>query len=226
MISVIIPTLNEETGIRNTLNHVMEQKGYFEIIVADGGSTDKTLEIVQTFPEVKITQAPKGRATQMNEGARHAQGSILLFLHADTLLLKNSLEKIENAMADEENVGGSFFLKFNINHPVYNFYSHCSKINHLLFTYGDQAIFIRSKIFKKVNGYKEIALMEDVEIQKRLRRTGKFVKLNHPVITSARRFARKGIILQQFYNIILVSLFLIGINPSTLKKYYKDEKSS
>lgn len=223
MVSIIIPTLNEEACIIKTLNHVVEQEGSFEVIVTDGGSTDKTLEIVQTFPVVKVIRAPQGRAYQMNEGAKLAKGDILLFLHADTLLLASSIEKVKNVMHNKQVVGGSFFLQFNIDSPFYKLYSYFSKINHLLFTYGDQAIFIRREIFEDLNGYKEIALMEDVEIQQRLRSKGKFVKLNYPVITSARRFVRKGVILQQFYNVVLVLLFLVGIKASTLKRYYKNE---
>ncbi len=224
MISIIIPTLNEEAVIGKTISHVLEQKGNWEIIVSDGGSIDRTLKIVKSFQSIKITQATKGRASQMNEGARLANGEILLFLHADTLLLPLAIEKINDLMKNSSIVGGSFFLKFDMDNFPFKIYSFFSKINHLLFTYGDQGIFVRKSVFEDLNGYKNIALMEDVEIQQRLRKKGKFIKLNQPVITSSRRFIRKGVIKQQLQNVVLVILFLLGASPTFLKKYYLNER--
>jgi rSAM/selenodomain-associated transferase 2 len=223
MISIIIPTLNEEAVIAKTISYVQEQKGNWEIIVSDGGSEDKTLEIVKSFQEIKIIRATKGRASQMNEGARFAKGDILLFLHADTFLLPLAIEKINDAMKNSSIIGGSFFLIFDVDNFPFRIYSFFSKINHLLFTYGDQAIFVRKMVFEDLNGYKNIALMEDVEIQQRLRKKGEFIKLNQPVITSSRRFIRKGVIVQQLQNMVLVILFLLGVSPAFLKKYYLNE---
>lgn len=226
MVSIIIPTLNEEAVIQKTLSHVLTQKGNWEIIVSDGGSTDRTLEILKTFSTVKLIHSKKGRSLQMNEGARHAKGEILLFLHADTLLLPNAIEKVENVMNQKNIIGGSFFLKFDADNIPFRIYSFFSKINHLLFTYGDQGIFIRKKVFEAINGYKDMVLMEDVEIQQRLRKRGRFIKLHQPVITSSRRFVRRGIIMQQLQNVILVLLYLLGTPPSFLKKHYLNEGES
>ncbi|MGD9041881.1 MAG: hypothetical protein PVH82_19725, partial [Desulfobacteraceae bacterium] len=100
-------------------------------------------------------------------------------------------------------------------------YSLFSQINYILFTYGDQGLFLRSYTFRKIGGFKEIPIMEDVEIQKRLRRLGKFVKIRKPVITSARRFANRGIVRQQILNTGLVFSYHLGIDTSCLARFYR-----
>ncbi|MDQ3395810.1 MAG: TIGR04283 family arsenosugar biosynthesis glycosyltransferase [Bacteroidota bacterium] len=223
MVSVIIPTLNEEAIIAKTLLSVMSQKGAFEVIVSDGGSSDNTMEIVKTFPQVKVTYSPKGRALQMNAGAEIARGEHLLFLHADTLLLPSAILKIVDSLKNNNVIGGSFFLKFDSENYALKFYSLFSKINHLLFTYGDQAFFIKNEAFRVLNGFKDMVIMEDVEIQQRLRKLGRFIKLDQAVITSGRRFLRRGVIYQQLQNIALVMLYLLGASPTLLKKHYQNE---
>lgn len=191
-----------------------------EVIVADGGSTDETLEIVRSFPQVQLVTGYRGRAFQMNAGADRATGDILLFLHADSFLSENAFAHISNACEDPEISAGCFYLKFDLPSFWLKFYSLCSRINHPLFTYGDQGLFIRREIFFSEGGFKPLPLMEDLEIQQRLRKTGRFRKLSCPVTTSARRFEKNGIILQQIKNIGLVGLYLAGISPNRLAQYY------
>lgn len=221
-ISVIIPSLNEEKYLERTLQHLLKLPGNFEIIIADGGSADNTLKIAENYQEVKFVNSKKGRAVQMNTGAEKATGEIFLFLHADTFLPENAYELITQTMKVPENIAGSFYLTWDKKHPFLNMYSQCSKINLTLFTYGDHTIFIKKDWFNKSGGYMEMAFMEDIEIQHRLRRAGKFVKLNAPVITSARRFEKTGTIKQLLIDIILVFSYKLGASPSRLKKFYKD----
>lgn len=222
MISVIIPALNEASNISATLQAVLKQKSVFEIIVVDGGSRDSTQKVVESYPEVQLATSSRGRSHQMNKGATMAKGSLLLFLHADTILPENALEKINRAMQDSRKVAGSFYLKFDSDHWILSFYTNLSKINNSLFTYGDHAIFIRSSCFTEIGGYSPISFMEDIEIQSRLRRQGKFVKLDEGVLTSARRFNKYGILKQFFFDVLLVLLYKFGVSPSKLKKYYPD----
>lgn len=222
MVSVIIPTYNESKIIAGTLTNLLEQKGNYEIIICDGGSGDDTLHIAKAFPQITIVSSGKGRALQMNAATELAKGDTLLFLHADTLLPENAIQTIEETMTDASIVGGSFFIKFNSSHYLLKFYAWCSKINHTLFTYGDQGIFMRRSLFQSLNGFKPIPIMEDIEIQQRMRKRGKFVKLSLPVVTSARRFVSKGIFYQQWRNILLVFLFILGVSAHTLKKFYSD----
>ena len=221
MISVVIPVLNESKTIGPCLRRLREQTEPHEVVVVDGGSSDHTLDIVDTFPGVKgLRCATAGRGTQMNQGAAAARGEILLFLHADTLLPPGGLLMIETLTARTGFVAGSFSLRFNYPNPLLRLYARFSRINHILFTYGDQGLFMTRPVFERVGGFKEIPLMEDVEIQKKLRKMGHFVKIHQPVITSARRFLLNGIIRQQLLNIGLVLLYHAGVYPGRLKNHY------
>ena len=157
----------------------------------------------------------------MNRGAEVAKGDLLLFLHADTCLPPGGLDRIETMMARGEIVAGSFSLSFDEPNLLLKLYALFSRINHLLFTYGDQGLFMTRHIFERIGGFREIPIMEDVEIQKRLRKMGRFVKIRLPVVTSARRFLTHGIIKQQILNIGLVFLYHTGFSPVWLKRFYK-----
>lgn len=221
-ISVIISALNEEHYISETLDSLTSLSGDFEIIVVDGGSTDATLIIASGYNDVKLVASEKGRAQQMNKGATLAKGNILLFLHADTFLPTNAFEVIENHLKNPKVIGGSFYLNFDKNHPALRFYSWCSKFNLEFFTYGDHGIFVRRSVFNAIGGYKLMGFMEDIEIQKRLRRAGKFKKVNAAVTTSARRFNKVGTIKQLTIDVLLVTAYKLGVPPNSLKSFYKD----
>lgn len=221
-ISIIIPSLNEEGYLDESLKHLKELPGNFEIIVVDGGSTDSTREIAENHERVIVTASGKGRAKQMNHGATIATGDVLLFLHADTFLPYNFHQYIKNHLQKPGYTGGSFRLNFDKKHLLLKFYTCCSKLSWEFFTYGDHAIFIKSEVFKKIGGYKNISFMEDVEIQKRIRKTGKFKKLNTAVTTSARRFEKVGTLRQMLIDILLVSFYNLGVSPKRLKRFYQD----
>jgi len=161
----------------------------------------------------------------MNEGAKAARGDIFLILHADTSLPHDSFWMIREALADPSIAGGSFCLCFDHPHRFLWILSMLSRINHPLATYGDQELFLRSDAFRGIGGFKEIPIMEDVEIQKRLRGCGKFIKINKPVVTSARRYLQNGTIRQQLLNTVLVILYHLGISPYLLKRYYRSHGS-
>ena len=188
--------------------------------MVDGGSSDNTVDIIRRFPQVRLAISEKGRGIQMNEGARLASGDVLLFLHADTYLPPAGLEMIRAVMADSQVVGGAFLMDFDSRNLFLRAMSRFTRINHILFTYGDQGLFVRHNAFKDIGGFKPLSIMEDVEIQRRLRGSGTFVKIRRPVTTSARRFIRSGILRQQIVNTILVFLFHLGVSPSVLERYY------
>jgi len=221
MLSVIIPTLDEADIIESSLKNLLNRQGDFEVIVADSGSSDGTLDIISQFPQVKLVISERGRGRQMNEGAKVARGDILLFLHADTCLPPHAFQIIKEVMSAPSVAGGCFCLSFNHHDLFLRVYSLFSRINHLLFTYGDQGLFLRSDTFKAIRGFKDLPIMEDVEIQTRLRSTGRFVKICEPVVTSARRFLKCGIIRQQILNTALVFFYYMGVSPSILKRFYR-----
>ena len=222
MISIIIPVLNEANQLGRTLERTLALTGDKEIIVVDGGSTDGTEAVARSFPGVRWMRAGRSRATQMNAGAARARGTVLLFLHADTHLPADGLPAIERAMRDPRCVGGSFRLRFDRSYFFLDLYSWLSRVNHSLFTYGDNAIFVRTSTFTALGGYRPIPLLEDVEIQTRLRGMGPFVKLPQGVTTSARRFQKTGVTRQVILNVALAFLYRLGMSPARMKKWYPD----
>lgn len=221
-ISIIIPCFNEAGFIKKTIENCINLQGDFEIIVVDGGSQDSTIADIQDFQAIKLLSSGKGRARQMNFGAKKAQGEILLFLHADTLLPEKTYTLIRNQFQQKNFIGGSFRLKLDTKHPLLEFYTWCSRYSLEFFTYGDHGIFITRKVFEEIAGYREMPFMEDIEIQKRLRRKGKFKKLDDYVITSGRRFQKNGTFKQLCIDVIIVCLYKIGIPPAKLKPFYTD----
>ena len=223
MISVIIPTLNEAGNILQTIESVRQQDRGAEIIVADGGSVDGTPEIVR--PDARVIHSPRGRAVQMNAGARCAAGDVLLFLHGDSRVAPGALAQLRKTMDNPHVAGGSFTLVFDIDNFWLRFYAFCSTIDCVCFRYGDQGIFVRRVIFEQMQGYAEVPLMEDIDLMRRLPRYGRRVLIrDYPVTTSARRFVEHGIVRQEALNVALVAAWFLGVAPQTLARWYAARK--
>ncbi|OHC00329.1 MAG: hypothetical protein A3G70_02790, partial [Planctomycetes bacterium RIFCSPLOWO2_12_FULL_39_13] len=152
-ISVIIPTLNEESHIEKTLQSVIKQEGNYEFYVVDGGSTDNTVAIAKRY--ACVISSKRGRAIQMNAGAKLCKGDILLFLHADTLLPDNAFREIRKRMKDDTVVGGSFYIEFDADNFILRGISFISRFDFRIFHFGDQGIFVRRDVFQALRGYKE-----------------------------------------------------------------------
>ena len=192
MISIVIPTLNEERALPQTLAHVAAQNAAYEVIVADGGSTDLTQAIARKAP-AQWLHAPRGRGAQMNAGARHAHGDWLLFLHADTHLPCAALSAIEELPPHLE--AGCFHQAFSDAHPLLRAVSwlHNWRCRRTHIMYGDQAMFVRRNVFEALGGFPESDL-EDVKLSERLRRRCAPVLLPATVTTDARKFLAQGIV--------------------------------
>ncbi len=223
-ISVIIPTLNEAATIGETLRR-LRSSGSCEVIVVDGGSDDGTPELARPQADL-VLSAGRGRATQMNVGARAASGQVLLFLHADTVLPPDFPALLENALRNPRVVGGRFDVRldaegrlFRIIETLMNLRSRLSRI-----ATGDQAIFVRSRTFRELGGYREAELMEDLELSYRLKRQGELACLRERVVTSARRWQRDGIVRTIGLMWLLRLLYFIGVSPSYLKTFYADTR--
>jgi rSAM/selenodomain-associated transferase 2 len=217
-ISVIIPTVNEAENILSCLISVCNQPGEIEVIVVDGDSSDATVEKAQRL--ALVIRSERGRAVQMNAGARRASGEVLLFLHADSILHPSALIHVRDSLKDAAVVGGTFMLRFDVDHPILRFYAFFTRFKLSYFHYGDQGIFVRRAAFEKLVGFKEVALMEDLDFLRRLRRLGRVALVKLPVITSARRFIERGPIRQQLLNCVLVALYSVGVSPETLARWY------
>lgn len=223
-LSVIIPALNEVLILPRTLAAVRRTCPGAQIIVADGGSRDGTQALCRSAG-VTMVQARQGRASQMNAGAAAARGEMLLFLHADTILPPAAQDMINDALGKPGTIAGSFYLRFDHNHLVLRFYSAMSRLNWPWFTFGDQGLFLHRETFHGIGGFAEMPLMEDLEIQTRLRAAGRFEKLDQAVVTSSRRFRRVGVVTQQVRNICLVLAYHFGVSPHRLARYYEQHCS-
>lgn len=230
-ISVIIPTLNEELTIMATLAQTAAL-GFDELIVVDGGSLDQTPVLVESYRRrtqspaqspVRLVTAPRGRARQMNEGAKASRGEILLFLHADTQLPGDAKTMIDTTLADQRLVGGRFDVRFDrpsawgsIISRMMNWRSRLSGI-----ATGDQALFVRRPIFEQMGGFADIPLMEDVDFSRRLKQKGATAALTATVTTSFRRWERHGPLRTLLLMWVLRFLYWIGVSPSHLIDWYK-----
>ena len=221
-ISVVIPTLNEESHIEKTLQSVTKQEGDYELYVVDGGSPDNTVAIAKRYASVIISK--RGRAIQMNAGANLCKGDILLFLHADTLLPDDAFREIRKRMQDDTVAGGSFYIAFDADNFILRGVSFITRFNFRLFHFGDQGIFVRRDVFQALNGYKEMSIMEDYDFCKRLRKQGKVILIRMPVISSARRFIKKGVIRQLLINKFVVFAYWAGVDIQTIKRFYDDTR--
>jgi len=190
------------------------------LYVVDGGSTDNTVAIAKRY--TTVINSKRGRAVQMNAGARLCTGDILLFLHADTLLPDNGFREIRKRTRDETVAGGSFYIAFDAENFILRGVSFITRFNFRLFHFGDQGIFVRRDVFQKLHGYKEIPLMEDYDFYKRLREQGKVILIRMPVISSARRFIKKGVIRQLLINKFVVLAYWAGVDIQTIKRFYDD----
>ena len=222
MISVIIPALNEETYIRPCIETIRQEDAAFEIIVADGGSADRTIEIAESLKGVKVLRTARGRGLQMNAGALYATGETLLFLHADTILQKGWSRAIGQTLQDNSVVAGAFTFTIDSPEKKYRIVEQWVKLRCSLFKlpYGDQGIFVRRTVFKNVGGYKEIPLMEDVDLIERLKEQGEIVVLDTTAFTSARRWINKGLLCTAAMNQLAMLLYRLGISPHILAKIY------
>ena len=198
MISVIIPTLNEQVALPATLVSLSGQSGLGEIIVADGASDDHTLEVVRRhqsqIPCLSSVTAPRGRGSQMNAGARHASQEWLLFLHADTVLPPQSLIAILQAGRDPDVQAGCFTHAFSGDDWRLQLISwlHNWRFTRTGVVYGDQALFIRSTLFHELGGFPEQNL-EDVLLSELILERTRPVQLEEVVVTDSRKFLQIGI---------------------------------
>jgi rSAM/selenodomain-associated transferase 2 len=218
-ISIIIPALNEEDQIGGLLKRLPDG---IEIIVVDGGSTDSTVEIASSYGCRVLTNG-KGRALQMNVGAEIASGDVLVFLHADCLLPAKFLYKLELFWLSER-VWGRFNVKidsdllaFRVIEKMMNLRSRLTGI-----CTGDQAIFVQRSVFEQLEGFAPVALMEDIELSKRLNRISKPYAITNPVRTSARRWLKNGILQTILLMWRLRLRYFFGAAPNKLEQqYYK-----
>jgi rSAM/selenodomain-associated transferase 2 len=189
------------------------------VIVVEGGSKDSSAEIAQRFFPVEICPVAN-RGAQLNHGAQLLHSDVLLFLHADSQLPAGFQAAIRRALSDPRVAGGCFRMQFDSAQPMLRFYSWCTRFQGRFFHFGDQGFFVRRTVFEEMGGYERLPFLEDVSFLRRLRRRGRFKVLPLPVVTSARRFLRYGPVRQQLRNILIVTLFELGVSAERLARLY------
>jgi len=227
--SIIVPTLDEAANVCRlalTLRHLPEA----EIIFADGGSRDGTAYEITNHcngdGKVRLVHAARGRASQMNAGAKIARGDWLIFLHADTFLPPESFQNfLRHVRAHSVLAAGAFTFRVDHSRRVYRYLEFYVGMRSRLLKlpYGDQAIFVQRKLFEEIGGYREdYPLMEDLELVRRLHKRKGFAILKFPVYTSARRFEQDGYLQRTCGNLYLQFLYAFGVSPQKLaEKYWK-----
>lgn len=224
--SVVIISLNEESNIQNCISSINNTaKKDVQIILSDGGSSDKTIEIALTNKVTVVNSLP-GRGVQFNAGAECANGDVILFLHSDTSLPADAFELLEKYFIDNNVKIGTFRLLFDKNNFMLSLYSKFATIDSIFTKFGDQCIVMRMNLFKELNGFKNWPIFEDVDILRRARKENRIYSFPSYVITSSRKFDESGIIKQQFLSAKYILQYLLGKSPLELfKSYYSLNKA-
>ncbi len=224
MISVIVPTCNEEQLLPGCLDSVSSQGVDCQLIVSDGGSTDDTLKIGRRYTDLVITRARPNLAKQLNAGASLASGHILLFLHADSRLFSGCLARLE--CLPEKIVGGAFTMQLGGNRLFYrllalggNMYCRFSRTY-----FGDRGIFVRTRVFNQMGGYAELPIMSDVEFSRRLKSQGKTVLLPGQFISSSRKFEQERAWRSLYLIFYALIAFRLKVDPAKIKNMYYGKK--
>ena len=210
--------------LEGTLRHVLSQDGPIEVIVADGGSSDRTVAIAADFHTIQFVQAHRGRASQMNAGATLATGEWLLFLHADTRLPEGGLPAIRQLTPDNTLEAGGFHHRFSGGDWRLRFVSwldnwRCRKTSVM---YGDQALFVRRSVFEELGGFPSVDALEDVIFCELLKRRRTPILLDFEVVTNARKFKQLGVWRSLARCALILTRYELGLPLSANDPFFQD----
>ena len=217
--------LNEAAAIASTLAALRRGAPDAEIVVVDGGSIDASVEQAQPLCDAMIV-ASRGRARQMNTGARASHGDAIAFVHADTIVPPTFAADIASALSDSAAVGGRFDVELDDRAIPYRIIGAMISLRSRLSRTGtgDQAIFVRRAIFDRLGGFPELELCEDLEFSRRMKRAGRVACLRARVTTSARRWSRDGVVRTVVRMWLIRAMYLLGVPPARLKRMYSDTR--
>jgi rSAM/selenodomain-associated transferase 2 len=235
VISVIVPAYNEEKALPNTLRALFTQQGDYEVVVVDGGSTDRTCAVLAEFsfseyplpltphPSRLRLTASMGRASQMNAGAKQATGEWLLFLHADTVLPSGAVQRLNEMEADQTIQAGGFMHQFSGDDwrlKLISFLDNFRCIRSRII-YGDQALFVRRALFEQLGGFPNRLILEDVAFCERLIAVTTPLLLSPSVVTDARKFLKMGV-WRSFLRVLLIILHVEFHLPVLPRSFFQD----
>ena len=217
--------LDEADAISRTLSALRRGAPDAEIIVVDGGSADASVRLAEPLCD-QIVAVSRGRARQMNAGARLSRGDVLAFVHADTIVPPSFGADIEAALSDRAVVGGRFDVELDSSAIAHRIVGAMISIRSRLSRTGtgDQAIFVRRDVFERLGGFPELDLCEDLEFSRRLKRAGRVACLRSRVTTSARRWNRDGLARTVLRMWMIRAMYLLGVSPTRLKRMYADTR--
>ncbi len=229
-ISVVVPTLDEGSVIEPTLRTILERRAEadIEVIVADGGSHDRTIAIAERFG--RVVSAERGKARQLNAGARAAAGDVLFFVHADMEIPPGALAELRRVIEQEGYDGGGFSNVFARHNDrikqlgrVMNLRLRDNDHARNTVFFGDNGIFVRRAVFEALGGFKDIPIMEDYEFSTRLRSRYRVIRIQSPrLVVSPRRHERAGFVRTRLQWILVKRLFMLGVPPRLLARLYRD----
>jgi rSAM/selenodomain-associated transferase 2 len=218
-LSIIVPVLNEAATLRRFLQHLREFAPAAEIIVVDGGSEDASCEIARLFAD-EFAQSARGRAQQMNAGAKLACGDVFWFVHADSEIAQGAAQAIEKTLADPKIVGGCFRLQIASARWIYRVRDAIGNFLVDLFgiALGDRGLFCRGEAFFQAGGYPEIPILEDAEFYRSLKRCGRVVQLREKIRTSPHRYEALGPISTMLFYTLIMLLYVARVPIRVLEK--------
>ena len=221
MISVIIPVLNEAKILDKTLSQLQSELEGHELIVVDGGSTDDSIRIAEKYG--RVISSERGRAVQLNAGAKAAKGDILIFLHADVWLEKGAFKAVESALISGY-IGGGFLQKIDGKSLLYRIIEFCANSRGKLLKvfYGDSGIFLRRTDFQRIGGFSNVPIMEEIDFSRGLRKAGKTTMVKPYIHISARRWEKNGIVRTTVKNWLITTLYFMGFSLDKLEKLYRN----
>ena len=222
--SIVVPVLHEQKTIGRFIDGVESIRGYdrCELVVVDGDPGGATVGEIEKGRAITLISAP-GRSRQMNAGAAASSGRVLVFLHADTRLPAGALADIDEALSAGAADAGAFGLAFDSERFVYRLIAATATLRSRwrLLPYGDQALFIQRRLFENLGGYTDIPVLEDVDLVRRVRRSGAGLTiLDSAVRTSTRRLESEGIVRRVTLNWMLMILYNLGVSPHRLARFY------
>ena len=222
MVSIIIPVLNEEKGIVGLQKNLKKLLGEYEVIFSDGGSTDRTLELISQ--EFRVVRGEKGRGGQMNRAAKEAAGDILFFIHSDVRLKRDVLLNIPDQVRQGE-AAGCLKIVFDSPHILMRICGFMSnlRVKFRKIVFADQGIIIQKELFWKMGGMPELPLMEDYEFSLRMKRSKiPFIRLNSPILVSSRRFQKYGMLWTMWQMQKFQLKYILGVNVEKIAQKYED----
>lgn len=223
-ISIVVPTLDEASTIGTTLAHLQQARAQgVEVLVVDGGSGDATPAIAEVLAD-RVLRAPRGRALQLNAGAAAARGSVLVFLHADSLLPADFEQALLAGLGERELAWGRFDVRITGSHRLLGLIAVLMNVRSRLtgIATGDQAIFATRSLFERAGGFPLQPLMEDIAFCKAAKRLARPLCLAAQVRTSGRRWVAQGVVRTVMMMWALRLGYFFGADPARLAAYYRN----